>query len=108
MGLTLIDQFERDDRRWVLAIDNRPAPVGLAKLSEREREVVRQAILGLSNKVTAYNIGLAHSTVRVLLARAAAKLGAGSRAELVARPLPGAAPSESRSRQVLALFNRLP
>jgi len=88
MGLTLIDQFERDGRRWVLAIDNRPAPVGLAKLSEREREVVRQAILGLSNKVIAYNIGLAHSTVRVLLARAGAKLGAGSRTELVARAAP--------------------
>jgi DNA-binding CsgD family transcriptional regulator len=88
MGLTLIDRFERDGRRWVLAIDNRPAPVGLAQLSQREREVVRQAVLGLSNKVIAYNTGLAHSTVRVLLARAAAKLGARSRAELVAQAAP--------------------
>jgi len=84
MGLTLIDHFERDGHRWVLAIDNRPTPVGLAQLSEREREVVRQAVLGLPNKVIAYNTGLAHSTVRVLLARAAAKLGARSRAQLVA------------------------
>jgi DNA-binding CsgD family transcriptional regulator len=88
MGLTLIDHFERDGRRWVLAIDNRPVPVGLAQLSRREREVVRQAVLGLSNKAIAYNTGLAHSTVRVLLARAAAKLGAHSRAELVAHVAP--------------------
>jgi DNA-binding CsgD family transcriptional regulator len=34
--------------------------------------------------VIAYELGLAHATVRVLLARAAAKLGARSRVELIA------------------------
>jgi DNA-binding NarL/FixJ family response regulator len=88
MGLTLIDYFERDGRRWVLAIDNRPTPLGLDRLSEREREVVRQAVLGLHNKAIAYNMRLAQSTVRVLLARASAKMGARSRAELLDRVAP--------------------
>jgi DNA-binding NarL/FixJ family response regulator len=41
--------------------------------------------LGRSNKLIAYELGLAHSTVRVLVARAAEKCGARARAELMAR-----------------------
>jgi DNA-binding CsgD family transcriptional regulator len=37
------------------------------------------------DKLIAYELGLAHSTIRVLLARAAQKLGARSRAELLER-----------------------
>lgn len=55
----------------------------LAALSSRERQVAELARIGASNKEIAYELGLAHSTVRVLLARAATKLGAESRAALV-------------------------
>jgi DNA-binding CsgD family transcriptional regulator len=90
MGWTLIDHFESDGRRWVLAVDNRPECPGIEHLSERECDVLRLALLGQHNKAIAYDLGLAHSTVRVLLARAAAKVGATSRDALLekARVLP--------------------
>jgi DNA-binding CsgD family transcriptional regulator len=55
----------------------------LARLTARERDVVARALRGCANKVIAYDLGLAHSTVRVLMARAAIKLGAHSRDELL-------------------------
>ncbi|MEO6095410.1 MAG: helix-turn-helix transcriptional regulator [Fibrobacteria bacterium] len=55
--------------------ENAPAPAGLELLSPRERQVAALAELGRSNKVIAYELGLGHSTVRVLLARAAGKPG---------------------------------
>ncbi len=54
-------------------------------LTRREQEVLAAAARGHHNKLIAYDLGLAHSTVRVLLHRAATKLGAGSRSEAVAR-----------------------
>jgi DNA-binding NarL/FixJ family response regulator len=53
------------------------------RLTARERDVVARALRGSANKVIAYDLGLAHSTVRVLMARAATKLGAHSRDELL-------------------------
>jgi DNA-binding CsgD family transcriptional regulator len=52
-------------------------------LSEREREVVALALKGCGNKTIAYELGLAHSTIRVLMARAASKFGAKTRQELL-------------------------
>ncbi len=84
--LTLLDHFERGGKRYVIAVANPPeaGEEKLATLSRRERQVVTAAAGGRSNKVIAYELGLAHSTVRVLLARAAQRLGATSRRELLA------------------------
>jgi DNA-binding NarL/FixJ family response regulator len=87
---TLIEQLESGGRRYVLARENEPQPAQPAPLSAREREVVGLAALGRSNKWIAHELGLAHSTVRVLLARAAAKLGVDCRAALIARWQPSA------------------
>ena len=54
-------------------------------LTEREHQIVALAVLGQHNKLIAYNLGISHSTVRVLMARAARKLGARSRDELIRR-----------------------
>ncbi len=80
---TPVETFERDGRRFVLAIERAPDTECLALLSAREREVVKKALLGHDNKTIAFELGLAHSTVRVLMARAASKAGAGSRRELL-------------------------
>jgi DNA-binding CsgD family transcriptional regulator len=80
---TLLEHFESDGKRFLLAMDNRAKSPGLELLSEREREVLFQALGGCSNKAVAFQLGLAESTVRVLLARAAAKLRARSRRELL-------------------------
>jgi len=62
-------------------------------LTERELQVVTLAAEGQHNKLIAYRLGIAHSTVRVLMARAARKLDAHSREELLRRY---AADTESR------------
>jgi DNA-binding CsgD family transcriptional regulator len=80
---SLVDRFERDGRRYITARENAPTPTAPAALSPRERQVASLAGLGHPNKLIAYELGLAHSTVRVLLARAAAKLGARTRSEMV-------------------------
>ena len=80
---TLVDHLETDGKRYVLARENTLQVKGPRALSEREREVVALAAAGRSNKVIAYELGIEHVTVRVLIARASAKLGVRSREELV-------------------------
>jgi DNA-binding CsgD family transcriptional regulator len=60
-----------------------PSPGVVTALTDRERQVVLCAIRGFTNKEIAYELGLADSTVRVLMARAASKFGAHSRKELL-------------------------
>jgi len=82
---TLVDHFEKDGKRYLLAVRNEAALDGLQMLSPRERQVVSYASLGHSNKMIAYELGIATSTVGVLLSRATTKLGVSSREELLAK-----------------------
>ena len=72
---TLVDHFESDGKRYVLARRNAAVPRGLDVLTPRERQALGFAQLGHSNKLIAYEMGVAASTVAVLLYRAAKKLG---------------------------------
>jgi len=56
-------------------------------LSAREREVVRRVALGDSGPEIAAELGIAHDTVRTHVRNAMDKLGARSRAQLVAKAL---------------------
>ena len=67
--------FESDGKRYVLARRNAPVPRGLDALTARECQALGFAQLGHSNKLIAYEMGVAASTVAVLLFRAAKKLG---------------------------------
>jgi DNA-binding CsgD family transcriptional regulator len=60
-----------------------PSSVCATSLTEREHQIAALAVLGQHNKLIAYNLGISHSTVRVLMARAARKIGARSRDELI-------------------------
>ena len=80
---SLVDHLELDGRRFILARQNEPAGEGPAALTPREKQVVGYAKLGHHNKLIAYELGISDSTVRVLLARAAAKLKVRTRAELL-------------------------
>jgi DNA-binding CsgD family transcriptional regulator len=82
---TLAEHVDTDGKRLTLAMDNRQAPPSLDLLSERELQVVLWAAAGRENKVIAYELGLSASTVRVLLSRAAVKIGVRSRKELLAK-----------------------
>lgn len=82
---SLVDRYEHNGTRYIAARENAPAQAGPEALSPRERQVASLAELGHSNKLIAYQLGLAHSTVRVLLGRAAAKMGVRTRSEVVDR-----------------------
>lgn len=81
---TLVEDFEADGKRFLVARANGHASVGLERLSPRERQVAACAAMGRSNKEIAYELGLSHSTVRVLLRRACLKLGVRTRDALIA------------------------
>jgi DNA-binding CsgD family transcriptional regulator len=81
---TLVDTFDRNGARYVVARENRSDFGGLASLTGRERQVVAYLALGQSTKETAYALGISDVTVRVLIRRAAGKLGVSSRGSLIA------------------------
>lgn len=82
---SLVDRFESDGRRYVVARENEPRAPGPDALSEREKQVLGYARLGHHNKLIAYELGIAQSTVRVLMSRAMMKLGVQTREELLVR-----------------------
>ncbi len=79
---SVVDHFDLDGQRYVLARRNE-ASAHPAELSEREQQALGQAARGLSNKCIAYEMGISAATVAVLLHRAARKLGANGRGELI-------------------------
>jgi len=81
---SLVDRFESDGRRYILARRNDPDAPGHAALSRRESQVASFAAKGHGNKLIAYELGLAVSTVANHLATACRKLGLRSRLELSA------------------------
>ena len=82
---SLVDHFESDGKRYLVARRNDVADVGKAELSPRELQAVAFAALGHTNKLIAYEMGISAETVRVLLHRAGRKLGAQDRTELITR-----------------------
>jgi len=81
---TLIDRFETDGERYVIARENVPQLNGLVALTPTERFVVAYAARGASTKEIAYTLGISATTVRVLLMRAARRYGVRSRKALLA------------------------
>jgi DNA-binding CsgD family transcriptional regulator len=80
---SLIDRFDSDGRRFLVARRNEALLQTRAPLSQRECQVAALVALGHSNKIVSYELGLAPSTVATHLANAMTKLGVVSRVELV-------------------------
>jgi DNA-binding CsgD family transcriptional regulator len=76
---SLVDHFDTDGRRYLVAHRNDATTVDPRALTERERQVVAYADLGQSNKLIAYQLGLSASTVAVHLGRAREKMRGVSR-----------------------------
>jgi DNA-binding CsgD family transcriptional regulator len=85
---SLVDRFERDGRRYIVAKCNEPVPTGPLALSLRERQVLGHLAQGDSVKFTAYSLGLAPSTVSSLAQSLLLKLGVRSIAQLPSRASP--------------------
>jgi DNA-binding CsgD family transcriptional regulator len=98
---SLVDGFQREGRRYILARENEPTPPGVPALTLRERQVVGCASLGHDNQVIAYELGISHSSVRALLTRAATKLGAANRDEVLTAYRAACEPPCAPNRKVL-------
>lgn len=79
----MVDWFDTDRRRFVLAIPNAPGSTDPRGLTERENQVVTYAVLGHSNKMIAYRLGLSTSRVSTLLRSSMRKLGFRTRSQMV-------------------------
>lgn len=81
---SLVDHFETNGERYVVARLNPPESIVLGVLAPRERHVLAYAAAGHSNKLIAYDLGISPSTVRVLFSRLMAKLNLDSREDAIA------------------------
>lgn len=81
---SLVDHFERSGKHYLVAHRNDPAAPPALLLTERERQVAMLAAMGHANKAIAYDLGIATSTVGVLISRALKRLGLRSRRQLAA------------------------
>lgn len=81
----IVDSFERDGKRYVVALRHAEDRDVRCELSPREWAVLAAAARGQHNKLIAFELGLAPSTVRVLMFRAMRKLRAKSRVEALER-----------------------
>jgi len=81
---SLVDVFERDGKRFVIARENAPDAPPAERLSARERAVAAYTALGHSQKHIGYTLGLAPATVSFHLTAARRKLGVASNVQLVA------------------------
>ena len=82
---TVVDDFESGGHHYLVARANGPVAHGPKLLSQREKQVLSAMAVGQSQKAVAYELGISPSSVRVLLARARAKLGVKTNEELLAR-----------------------
>ncbi|MGB5812087.1 MAG: LuxR C-terminal-related transcriptional regulator [Polyangiales bacterium] len=79
---SLVDWFDSDDRRFVLALRNPPDLKDPRGLTDRESQVATFAGLGDSGTLIAYRLGISKARVSVLLKRAMRKLGVSTHTEL--------------------------
>ncbi|MES1178357.1 MAG: helix-turn-helix transcriptional regulator [Myxococcales bacterium] len=81
-----VDSFEREGVRYVVVSEEPAHAPSLLALTRRERQIVAEAASGSSNQQIAQRLGISHATVRVLMARAANRLGVRTRKALLAHP----------------------
>lgn len=82
---SLVDWFDSDGRRFIVARPNPPEIPDPRALTRRERQVATYASFGESGRLIAYRLGIAPSTVSGLLASVMNKLGVATRAQLIDR-----------------------
>jgi DNA-binding CsgD family transcriptional regulator len=81
---SLVDRFDSDGKRFVVAIRNDPAYPDPRGLTARERQVAEFVGLGRAPKEISYILGVSTSAVNACTAHAQEKLGLRSLAELAA------------------------
>lgn len=84
---SLVDFFESDGRRFVLAVPNAPSAIDPRRLTADERVVAAYVARGDPNKLIAYTLGVPSGTVATRARSAFRKLGVKTRAAFVDRYL---------------------
>ncbi|MGB5372549.1 MAG: helix-turn-helix transcriptional regulator [Polyangiales bacterium] len=79
---SMVDWFDSDQRRYVLAIPNAPDLGDPRGLSERELQVATYAALGESGKLISYRLGVSKGTVSNALVAGMRKLGVKTKPQL--------------------------
>lgn len=80
---SLVDRFESDGKRFIVALENPIGTPPIAQLSPKERAVCQLAAEGYPNTSIAYALGSKPSTVGNQLSRALQKLRLAKRSDLV-------------------------
>ncbi len=80
---SLVDRFESDGRRYVVAHENAPSAPDPRGLTADERVVAGWVAQGHSDKLIAYELGRPEGTIRAITHRVLRKLGARTRLEIV-------------------------
>lgn len=80
---SLVEYEDTDGTRYLLARRNAPSAAEPAALDQRERQIVQYAVMGHSDALIAYELGLPADEVSATIERALGKLGLDSRAQLV-------------------------
>lgn len=80
---SMVDWFDTDNRRYILALSNPPHITDPRGLTQRESHVVAYAALGHSHKIIGYRLGVSRVTVTHSLGSAMRKLGVKTQAQLV-------------------------
>lgn len=80
---SMVEWFDTDDRRYMLAVPNAPRISDPRGLTERESQVVAFAALGDSHKLIGYRLGISRSRVSNALNSAMRKLDVKTQAQLV-------------------------
>lgn len=79
---SMIDRFDTDGKRFIVAVKNDPAYPDPRGLTPRERQVAEFVGLGRTTKDIRYTLGISDAAVANCTARAQLKLGLSSRVEL--------------------------
>jgi DNA-binding CsgD family transcriptional regulator len=79
---SLVDRFDTDGKRFVVAVKNDPAHPDPRGLTPGERQVAEYVGMGRSTKEIAYILGVSDAAVTNNSARVEEKLGLSSRAEI--------------------------
>jgi len=82
---SLVDWFDTDGRRFILALPNAPEATDPRGLSEQESLVVTYAMSGDSIKLISYRLGISKGTASGALKLAMRKLGVKTRPQLIER-----------------------
>jgi DNA-binding CsgD family transcriptional regulator len=80
---SLVDRFDTDGRRYLIAHKNDPDVTDPRALTLRERQVLAYAAMGHPLKLIAYSLGIVPSSVSVNRQRAMRKLGLRTQADIV-------------------------